>query len=74
LLREKIKALSAEANMSAMIIGAMPFVVATILAVINPGYLALLPGTEVGRIILLVCACSLSLGVWIMRNMINFKF
>jgi len=74
LMREKIKALSAEANMSAMIIGAMPFVVAAMLAVIRPQYLMLLPNTDVGRVILVVCACSLGTGVFVMRNMINFKF
>lgn len=74
LLREKIGALSAEAKMSAMIIGAMPFVVAAMLAVIRPDYLMLLPSTDTGRIVLMACACSLGLGIWIMRNMINFKF
>ena len=74
LLREKINALSAEAKMSAMIIGAMPFVVAALLAVIRPDYLMLLPTTDTGRIVLLACATSLGLGIWIMRNMINFKF
>lgn len=74
LLREKINALSAEAKMSAMIIGAMPFIVAALLAVIRPDYLMLLPTTESGRIVLMACAMSLGLGIWIMRNMINFKF
>jgi tight adherence protein B len=74
MLKEKIKALSAEAKMSAMIIGAMPFVVMGILAVIRPEYLMLLFTTEAGRVVLLVCAFMMSLGVWVMRNMINFKF
>lgn len=74
LLREKIKALSAEAKMSAMIIGAMPFVVAAMLAVIRPDYLMLLPTTDSGRLVLMACSVSLFLGIWIMRNMINFKF
>ena len=74
MLREKIKALSAEAKMSAMIIGAMPFLVALILAMTRPEYLMLLPSTEIGRVILMCCAASLATGIWIMRNMINFKF
>jgi tight adherence protein B len=74
LMREKIKALSAEANMSAMIIGAMPFLVAGMLTVVNPGYLFVLVETEPGRIILIACAISLSIGVWVMRKMVNFKF
>lgn len=74
MLREKIKALSAEAKMSAMIIGAMPFIVALILTATRPDYIMLLFTTEVGRIILMCCAASLGTGIWVMRNMINFKF
>jgi tight adherence protein B len=74
MLREKIKALSAEAKMSAMIIGAMPFVVAGLLTVIRPQYVSLLFTTDGGRIVLLVCAISMGLGILVMRNMINFKF
>lgn len=74
MLREKIKALSAEAKMSAMIIGAMPFVVAGMLAAIRPQYVSLLITTDSGRVVLLVCAVSMILGILVMRKMINFKF
>jgi tight adherence protein B len=74
MLREKIKALSAEAKMSAMIIGAMPFVVAGMLAAIRPQYVSLLVTTDSGRVVLLVCAVSMLLGILTMRKMINFKF
>jgi tight adherence protein B len=74
MLREKIKALSAEAKMSAMIIGAMPFVVAGMLAAIRPQYVSLLITTDSGRVVLIVCAVSMLLGILTMRKMINFKF
>jgi tight adherence protein B len=74
MLREKIKALSAEAKMSAMIIGAMPFVVAGLLMMIRPQYVSILFTTDGGRIVLLVCAISMALGILVMRKMINFKF
>jgi tight adherence protein B len=74
MLREKIKALSAEAKMSALIIGAMPFVVAGMLAAIRPQYVSLLITTDSGRVVLLVCAVSMILGILVMRKMINFKF
>jgi tight adherence protein B len=74
MLGEKIKALSAEAKMSAMIIGAMPFVVATILMFVRPDYIPILFTTETGHIVLLVCALMLTAGILVMRNMINFKY
>jgi tight adherence protein B len=74
MLREKIKALSAEAKMSAIIIGSMPFVVMAMLMVVNPEYIMILFNTDVGRMILMICAATMITGVMVMRSMINFKF
>ena len=74
LLREKIKALSAEAKMSAMIIGALPIVVGGLVTVVSPDYMTELYTTSTGHRNLMIGAGMMVLGTLMMRKMINFKF
>lgn len=74
LLREKVKALSGEAKASAMIIGALPFLVMGVVSLIKPDYMALLFTETMGKVILLGAAIMMSTGIFVMRQMINFKF
>src|SRR5690606_5764584 len=72
-LKRKIVALSSEARTSAMIIGALPIMVATILKIVNPEYMSLLFEDRTGHILLWGCGIWMSLGVLVMRQMINFR-
>jgi len=74
LLREKIKALSAEAKMSAIIIGALPIVVGGLVTVVAPDYMVELYTTSTGHRNLMIGAGMMVLGTLMMRKMINFKF
>ena len=74
LLREKIKALSAEAKMSAIIIGALPIAVGGLVTVISPDYMVELYTTPTGHRNLMIGAGMMVLGTLMMRKMINFKF
>jgi tight adherence protein B len=73
-MRDKIKAMSAEAKASAGIIGALPPVVAGILYLTSPQYISLLFTTTLGQVVLVVCAVWMAIGVLVMRAMINFDF
>ncbi len=74
LLREKIKALAAEAKVSAIIIGSLPIVVMVLVTVTTPDYMKDLYFTTTGQRNLMVGACMMVLGTVMMRKMINFKF
>ena len=74
LLREKIKALSAEAKMSAIIIGVLPIAVGGLVTVISPDYMVELYTTPTGHRNLMIGAGMMVLGTLMMRKMINFKF
>lgn len=74
LMREKIKALSSEAKASAMIIGALPPLVAVAVYFLQPDYISLLFTHPVGQISLLGAGVWMTIGIITMRNMINFKF
>ena len=73
LLREKIKALSAEAKMSAIIIGCLPIIVAAMVTISSPDYMHDLYYTDTGQRNLMVGAAMMVFGSLVMRKMINFK-
>ncbi len=74
LMKEKVKALSAEAKSSAMIIGALPFCVMGTVYVTKPDYIMILFTDPTGHLILLGAAVMMTSGILIMNKMVNFKF
>ena len=74
MLKEKVKALSSEATASAMIIGSLPFIVMILVYMVRPAYMMILFVTTQGQLILLAAGVMMSMGIFIMRTMINFKF
>jgi tight adherence protein B len=72
-MRDKIRALSSEAKSSAGIIGSLPFAVGGILSFIAPDYIAILFTTNAGNWLVFAGFCVMSMGVLVMRKMINFE-
>ena len=73
LMREKIKALSGEANASAMIIGSLPPAVVGLISLTTPSYLNPLFHTVQGQMILGGALVWMGAGIFIMRRMVSFK-
>lgn len=72
-LKRKVKALSSEAKSSAMIIGALPLVVALGMYFINREYIEVLFFDPTGQFLLGCAVTWMGIGVLVMRQMINFK-
>jgi tight adherence protein B len=72
-LQGKIKAMSSEAKASAMIIGSLPPAVMMLVYITTPGYIMKLFTERAGNVMLVVCAFWMSMGIMVMRKMINFK-
>ena len=72
-MRKKIRAMSAEARASAMILGSLPFLMFGALMVINPDYALVLTNDPRGRVALFMAAASLFTGVFIMFKMARFE-
>ncbi|MEL6747048.1 MAG: type II secretion system F family protein, partial [Pseudomonadota bacterium] len=70
----KVKALSAEAKASAGILAALPFFVMGSTYMLNPDYIALLWRESIGHAMLAGAAIWMSIGILVMRSMINFKY
>ncbi|MDQ0318564.1 tight adherence protein B [Pararhizobium capsulatum DSM 1112] len=71
-MKAKVQALSMEAKASAAIIGALPFIVATLVYLTSPDYMMILFTDPRGHLIMGVSGFWMSVGIWVMRNMINF--
>jgi tight adherence protein B len=70
-LSKRGKALAAEARMSAMILGALPFVAAAGLTYLRPGFLDFFLDTPSGNHLLLCAFGFLGTGVMVMRQLIK---
>src|SRR5713226_7193671 len=73
-MAEKIQAMSMEAKSSAGIIGSLPPAVGTLVYLTSPDYIELLWTTDLGRIMMVGCLMWMSIGVMVMKKMINFDF
>ena len=73
-MKAKIQAMSMEAKASAAIIACLPLAVMTLVYITSPQYIELLWTHPTGRMMLVCCAVWMSIGVFVMRKMINFDF
>jgi tight adherence protein B len=73
-MKAKIRAMSQEAKASAGIIGELPIAVMTLVYITSPDYISLLWTESLGRMMLLCSAVWMSMGIFVMRKMINFDF
>jgi tight adherence protein B len=73
-MAEKIQAMSMEAKASAGIIGALPPIVMILVYITTPDYISLLWTHPTGQLMLVGCVMWMSIGVMVMKKMINFDF
>ena len=72
-MKAKINALSMEAKASAVIIGALPFLVMGAVKLSSPDYLDPLFNTPTGNFILLGAGLWMSMGIFVMNSMMKIK-
>ena len=73
-MAEKIQAMSMEAKASAGIIGSLPPIVMLLVYLSTPGYISLLWTHPTGQLMLVGCVIWMSVGIFVMKRMINFDF
>ncbi|HEY5048864.1 MAG TPA: type II secretion system F family protein [Rhizomicrobium sp.] len=72
-LQGKIKAMSAEAKASAMIIGSLPPAVMGLVYMSSPDYIKTLFIERIGNLMLVGCVLWMASGIFVMKKMISFK-
>jgi tight adherence protein B len=73
-MAEKIQAMSMEAKASAGIIGALPPIVMILVYITTPDYISLLWTHPTGQLMLVGCVVWMTMGILVMKKMINFDF
>jgi tight adherence protein B len=73
-MKAKIKAMSQEAKASAGIIGSLPICVMILVYLTSHDYITLLFTTSLGHLMLAGSAVWMSMGILVMKKMINFDF
>jgi tight adherence protein B len=73
-MAEKIQAMSMEAKASAGIIGSLPPIVMLLVYLTTPDYISLLWTHPTGQLMLVGCGVWMSMGILVMKKMINFDF
>jgi tight adherence protein B len=73
-MAEKIQAMSMEAKASAGIIGSLPPIVMLLVYLSTPGYISILWTHPTGQLMLVGCVVWMSIGIFVMKKMINFDF
>ena len=72
-LRLKIRAFTSEARATMLIMGGLPFLVGGALFVVSPKYIAPLFTTPMGQMVAAAAACSMGLGIFIMKKIATIK-
>ena len=69
----KVRVLSAEGRISAILLSALPFVITAVLYFINPDYMSLMWTTEIGKSMSWGAIISMTFGILVMRRMVRIK-
>jgi tight adherence protein B len=70
-LRREVSSLTAEGRLSAIVVGALPFLIGVAIAVINPGYMNALFTDPLGRIALLGVTVLMAVGFFWMKKTVE---
>jgi tight adherence protein B len=73
-LQAKVRAFSAEAKASALIIGALPPCVMLLVYITTPDYIGILFHERLGNVMLIASGAWMLIGILLMRKMINFDY
>jgi tight adherence protein B len=73
-IRRQVKALAAEGKLSAMVLGALPFVVIGFISMSNPGYLHKFTESLAGYAMLAAAAVLMLMGAFWLKKTVTLKF
>lgn len=72
-LHGRVRALSAEGRLSALILVAMPFFVAAVLSLLRPDYMGTLFSDPMGRLLVVTALIMMSVGIAVLKKMVTIK-
>jgi tight adherence protein B len=70
----KVRALTSMGRMSAIILVCLPFALAALMTLINPGYMKPFYSTSTGQTLIVICLISMSIGGLILKKIVSVKY
>jgi tight adherence protein B len=71
--RRKVRALTAMGRMSAYILVALPFIVATGVSILSPGYMTPLFATKAGHVLIALLLVMMAIGSFCLKKIVSIK-
>lgn len=65
--------MTAQGKLSAVIVSIMPFAMAAVLNLINPGYMAIMFESPIGALLLVLAVVFVAIGIFILTRIIQIK-
>lgn len=72
-IKGEIKTITAQGRISGLVIGILPIALGVMIYIINPQYLSVLFHHPIGRVMLAGAACSMLIGILIIRKIVNIE-
>lgn len=72
-LARHVRTLSAEGRLTANCMACIPFILAGALHVMNPEYMGALPGSPLGRMLIVAALVLMALGIFIIRRLVRIE-
>ncbi len=70
----KVRALTSMGRMSAMVLIALPFGLATLMTLISPSYMAPFYKTSTGHVLIGFCLVSMTIGALLLKRIVNVRY
>ena len=70
----KVRALTSMGRMSATVLLSLPFVLAGLMTLINPAYMAPLYSTSTGHMVIAICVASMAMGGLVLKKIVNVRY
>jgi tight adherence protein B len=68
-----VHVLSAEGRMSAVVLVAIPFLIAGFLSIVRPEYIGILVSDIIGRYLVMMAFILMICGIFVMKRMVSIK-
>src|SRR5512143_3421445 len=69
----RVRVLSAEGKLSAIVLVAVPFFITAVLSVLRPEYIGILLTDAIGRVMVVTALIMMCCGIYVMKNMVSLK-
>jgi len=72
-LKGRVRTLSAEGRLSAIILVALPIFVAMALSIMNPSYISILATDPIGKLLVFIALIMMVLGIFFIKRLVGIR-